>query len=255
MASNCDNDCGLFDFMAKDIGIQVLHPGGYEATNTLLSCCELDETSHVLDVACGSGSSAFHVAKNYGCRVTGVDISDYLIGIANQRLQKEGGNIVFKAADAMQLPFEKDSFDAVISQAFFVLIDEGETALHEMVRVLRPGGFLGALEKSWFEMPPRAVYDDLVENTCSAFIPRVKTFNEWESFFGGEKLTHAGTEKYPMTSGIGRMFRTEGWLNTVKIMTKMMANPPMRKRMMRVQQSFGAHSDYLGYGIYCYQKN
>ena len=50
---NNNGKCGLFDFMANTVGLKVLHPGGYKATDELCSTLEIKKDSHVLDVACG----------------------------------------------------------------------------------------------------------------------------------------------------------------------------------------------------------
>jgi ubiquinone/menaquinone biosynthesis C-methylase UbiE len=254
MSSTCNSNCGLFDFMANEIGIRVLHPGGYEATDMLLSCCGLDENARVLDVACGAGTSAFYIARQFGSRVTGIDISADLISIARAQLNDENSRVAFEVADACKLPYADNTFDVVISQAFFVLIEDRDRALQEMLRVLKPGGILGALEKSWFSPPPDSVYGELVEKTCSAFVPRVKTFEQWESFFGRYARKRANTEKYKMSSGMGRLLKSEGPVNFVRILYKMIKNRPMRRRMMTVQKTFSRHRDYLGYGVYCFEK-
>lgn len=48
--------------------------------------------------------------------------------------QNRTGTVHFKVADAMQLPFTDNTFDAVVSQAFFILIDNRERALREMMQ-------------------------------------------------------------------------------------------------------------------------
>ncbi len=64
MSDRCNNKCGLFDFMANEVGIKVLHPGGYKATKELCSMCNMDERSHVLDLACGAGTSSFFMVPD-----------------------------------------------------------------------------------------------------------------------------------------------------------------------------------------------
>ena len=248
--------CGLFDFMANEIGIKVLHPGGYKSTKELCSMCDLNENSYVLDLACGAGTTAFFISDRYGCRIVGIDISEDLIAIANKDLGKRGdkGNIRFEVADALEIPFPDKTFDAVISQAFFILIDEKEKALEEISRVLKPGGYFGSLELSWFKAPPKRAYEELVNKTCNDFIPRVVTFDEWDSFFRSKSLTRVATREYPMDSGMFQMLESEGVANSLRIMAKMLGNSQARTRMMTVQKTFHKYSDYLGYGLFCYRK-
>lgn len=249
-------NCGLFHFMAHTVGIKVLHPGGYKSTDEICAMLHLDENSHVLDVACGSGTTAFYLAKKYGCKVTGFDISQELIDVANSALRKSNfsDKIKFDLADALEIPYSDNSFDVVISQALFILIDEKEKVLKEISRVLKPSGYFGALELSWFKNPSKDIYEELLIKTCNDLIPRVVEFTKWESFFRSENLTHINTIKHPMTSSMIEMFETEGIYNSLKIILKMLINTPIRTRMMNVQKYFGKYNDYLGYGIFCFQK-
>jgi ubiquinone/menaquinone biosynthesis C-methylase UbiE len=251
--------CNLFDFMANTVGINVLHPGGYKATNQLCSMLKMDEGSRVLDVACGKGTTTFYLAKRYGCPVTGFDISAELIATANRSLGKynRAGQIIFDVADALDMPYADQSFDVVISQAFFILMDEKQKALKEIIRVLKPGGYLGSLELGWFKKPPRLVYDELVEKACTGIIPKVIGFQEWESFFASEKLTPVAMETHPMPAmpwSMLDMFGTEGLANSLKIMRKMMGDAAVRNRMMTLQSTFSKYNDYIGYGIFGYRK-
>ena len=253
---SCDYNCGLFDFMANTIGIKVLHPGGYNATNKLCEMSKLNENSYVLDLACGAETTSFYLSKKYNCQVTGIDISNTLIADADLSLKKLGknGKINFKVADAFKLPFPDNSFDFVIAQAFFVLIDNKEKALKEIYRVLKPGGRFGSLELSWLITPPKEAYDEILKNTCTTFIPRMVNFEEWEKFFKSNKFIHLKTIKNPMPSGMLQMLKAEGIINFIKIIIKMMANTKNRKRMMVVQNTFKKFDDYLGYGLFILKK-
>ena len=142
----------------------------------------------------------------------------------------------------------------VISQAFFILIDEKEKALKEIARVLKPGGYFGSLELSWFKTPPREVFEELREKACNDLIPRVVGFDDWDKFFRSEDLTHITTKKHPMTSSILEMFESEGYTNSMKIMFKMISSSSIRERMMNAQNAFGKHNGYLGYGVFSYVK-
>lgn len=96
---------------------------------------------NVLDVACGTGDMVVSLMER-GCTVTGVDISEEMLAIAKRKV--ESGK--WEVADAENLPFKDESFDAVTC-AFgvrnFVHLEQG---LHEMQRVLKPDGRMVILE-------------------------------------------------------------------------------------------------------------
>jgi SAM-dependent methyltransferase len=78
----------------------------------------LTNTSSVLEIGCGSGVYALHVAKTIGCRVIGLDINELGIHTANQLALNSGmgEKVRFEVCDvAKPLPFASESFDAVFS--------------------------------------------------------------------------------------------------------------------------------------------
>src|SRR5580692_4939319 len=78
----------------------------------------LTNASSVLEIGCGSGVYALHVARTIGCRVTGLDINALGIRTATQLALSSGlaEKVQFKVCDVSQpLPFESESFDAVFS--------------------------------------------------------------------------------------------------------------------------------------------
>jgi SAM-dependent methyltransferase len=139
-----------YDFVGQMADIlPAIHPGGQEATQTLLEMCGLDATSRVLDVGCGSGSTACTIAVDYGSHVYGIDISEVMIAKARERARRSGlmEKLEFRVADVFDLPFEDDWFDVVILESVLTpLPGDKKQALKEIVRVLRSGGKVGANE-------------------------------------------------------------------------------------------------------------
>lgn len=100
---------------------------------------ELRAGERVLDVACGSGTAALVAARRY-CEVTGIDYVDALLERARLRAHAEGFDAEFLNADAQELPFPDDSFDAVLSVYGVQFAPDHHRAANELLRVTRPGG-------------------------------------------------------------------------------------------------------------------
>ena len=126
------------------IPVSELHNRGKQATVDLARLSEIKPEQHVLDVGCGIGGPARTLAAEFGCRVTGIDISDEFCTAARSLNELVGlsDKISIRAADALALPFEDESFDIVWTQHASMNIADKQALFTEMHRVLRPGGKL-----------------------------------------------------------------------------------------------------------------
>lgn len=142
---------------------QLLVPALFEAwTHRLADAAEIRQGQYVLDVACGTGILARTVADYVGASglVSGVDINPVMLAMAN-RIAPE---IDWRKGSAEALPYEDESFDAVVSQFGLMLFSSPETALREMMRVLKTGGhFAVAVFGSLDNLPAYAAVADLYE--------------------------------------------------------------------------------------------
>jgi ubiquinone/menaquinone biosynthesis C-methylase UbiE len=93
--------------------------------------------THLLDVACGPGFAAAN-AREIGATAVGIDFSAAMIAVARSRY----ADINFIEADATALPFERRSFDAVISNFGVHHFENPARAFEEFNRVLKPFGHL-----------------------------------------------------------------------------------------------------------------
>jgi len=110
-----------------------------------LGYLQLNSASNVLETACGSGGPALYMARRFGCRVTGIDISEKGIETANKmaRAQKLDSLVHFLHADAGQpLQFADHLFDAVICIDSINHLVSRLQVLNEWHRVLKSGGRL-----------------------------------------------------------------------------------------------------------------
>ena len=122
----------------------------------------MQPAQHVLDVAIGTADLTIEMLRRGKAeQVTGIDLSDQMMAIGQKKTDKyQMSNVRFIHANAQQMPFEKDTFDAVTC-AFgcrnFQDLDEG---LREMYRVLKPSGQVTILEFSYpSNRLVRALYD------------------------------------------------------------------------------------------------
>lgn len=124
--------------------------GNYAVVGTTLqivgeNLCEaldLRSGSRVLDVAAGNGNATLAAARRW-CDVTSTDYVPSLLDSGRARAQAEGHTIRFQEADAEDLPFPDESFDAVLSTFGVMFTANQERAASELVRVCRPGGQIG----------------------------------------------------------------------------------------------------------------
>lgn len=112
---------------------------------------ELTEGSVVLDAGCGPGYDALRMAARVGSsgHVTGIDLSERMIAIAREKAAGSGLPVSFMTGNVCQLDLPDASFDAVREERTLQILDDPGKALDEMVRVLRPGGRLVAIEPDW----------------------------------------------------------------------------------------------------------
>ena len=195
-------------FYGSDLACMLLgdsfHPGGVRLTQRIGELLGLTPTAHVLDVAAGPGTSALHLAKSFGCRVTGIDLSDANISAARSAADAQGLSQLaqFELADAERLPFPDASFDAIVCECAFCTFPGKDVAATEFARVLKVGGGVGI--------------SDLTR--AAAPLPELEGLLAWIACIGdalpvqeyGSILTHAGlsVEKTEMhDEALGEMMR------------------------------------------------
>jgi ubiquinone/menaquinone biosynthesis C-methylase UbiE len=101
--------------------------------------------ARVLDVGCGCGNFVFDLARRFGCRCEGLDLSAERIRFAAGRLADAPAlaeRVRFRHGSATQLPYEPASFSHVVSQDALFLVPDKPRSLAELHRVLAPGGRL-----------------------------------------------------------------------------------------------------------------
>jgi O-methyltransferase StaMB len=100
--------------------------------------------SHVLDVGCGVGGPGVRIARIFGARVTGISVSREQVALANSLAESAGlaERVVFQHANAMNMPFGVQSFDAAVALESIMHMPDRGQVLTQISQSLRPGGRL-----------------------------------------------------------------------------------------------------------------
>src|SRR5512135_1354464 len=124
--------------------IDEFHIRGRAATLELAQAAGLDATKRVLDVGCGVGGTSRCLAREFGCRVTGIDLTDEYCRAAEMLTARIGlAHLVdYRQGDATELPFDDQEFDVVWTEHAAMNIPDKARLYKEMHRVLKPGGTL-----------------------------------------------------------------------------------------------------------------
>ena len=125
-----------------------LHMKWREKVNAAM---QIQPGSKVLDLCCGTGDWTFALSKAVGPKgqVIGVDFSEGMLSVAKRKGQQHMlDNITFIQGNAMQLPFEVNSFDYITIGFGLRNVPDAKHVLAEMKRVVKPGGMIVILETS-----------------------------------------------------------------------------------------------------------
>ena len=122
--------------------VDEFHLGGLEATQELANHMELRSGLRLLDVGSGIGGPARYFAAEYGCKVTGIDLTEEFVRVAGSltRRTKLDGLAEFRQGSALQLPFERDTFDRAYMIHVGMNIADKSGIFREVRRVLKLAG-------------------------------------------------------------------------------------------------------------------
>jgi len=104
--------------------------------------------AQILDVACGTGDLSLTLSETTGARVVGTDFCRPMLEIAARKTANREPDIPLIEGDALHLPFRDCSFEAVTIGFGLRNLSDIERGLAELLRVLKPGGYVAVLEFS-----------------------------------------------------------------------------------------------------------
>jgi demethylmenaquinone methyltransferase / 2-methoxy-6-polyprenyl-1,4-benzoquinol methylase len=154
-----DRIAGVYDLMNSAMTAGLHHQWRERAVDR----AEVVPGSDALDVCCGTGDLALALRRRIGPdgRVVGCDFSEPMLQLAREKSGEDGLAVEFGWADALDLPYGDESFDAVTIGFGARNLADLERGLAEMARVLRPGGRLVILEITRPQREPLASFYSL----------------------------------------------------------------------------------------------
>jgi ubiquinone/menaquinone biosynthesis C-methylase UbiE len=254
-------NCDIFDFIAHDVGLTVIHPGGLAATAALADALQINTNTTVIDIGCGKGTTAVFLAEKYGCKVTAIDISEELIESGQSLAEKKGlsDRITFFVGDATNIPFPDNHFDVALSQAVLVFFGDKAPAIREADRVIKKGGRAGWLELSWKTRKTGRMSDIISNELRSHCMEKAESFEGWRKVFGNAGIRDLTVIEQPFSMSFDVknmmvMLKDEGIENSLQIIRKYLTRRDVRHRMNAISRIFSEHADFFGCGIYVFEK-
>ena len=158
---------GVFDSVAEryDLMNDLMSMGSHRLwKREFVATSGVGPGQEVLDLAGGTGDIAALLSRRVGRtgRVVLSDINNAMLSVGRRRLEDRGiaGNVEYALANAEQLPFASQRFDAVTIAFGLRNVTDKDQALREMHRVLKPGGQVHILEFSSVRAAPlKKLYD------------------------------------------------------------------------------------------------
>ena len=174
-SSRQENERLIWDKIAKsyDRNVMKTYETAYRRTiEAILE--EVDSSSKVLEVGCGTGIIAMAVAPEVK-EITGVDISPKMIAQAQKKIRKSSlDNITFQVEDGYHLSFADSTFDVVLLTNLLHIVADPAAILKEAHRLLNPGGLLVTVTDCLAERVPLKIRLNLMELRLLKLLGRVK---------------------------------------------------------------------------------
>ena len=150
----------------------------------------------VLDVACGTGASAFPAAEIVGPngKVIATDVAEQMLVLGRAKAnERHLGNIEFRFGDMTDLGFPDRHFDAVVCVFGIFFVSDMESLVGELWRMVRPGGHLAIT--TWGPRIFEPAYTAWNEALRSERPDLLTSFNPWD------RITEVGQVKELMLNG------------------------------------------------------
>jgi SAM-dependent methyltransferase len=128
--------------------LEEFHTGGRQATAGLAARMGLRPDLNLLDIGCGIGGTARFLAREFGCRVTGIDLTEEYVAVAEALTRRVGldAAVSFRRGSALALPFAAGAFDGACMLHVGMNVSDKPALFAGVRRVLRPGAVFGVYD-------------------------------------------------------------------------------------------------------------
>ena len=128
--------------------VDEFHVGGRSATRELAWQMGIRGKMHFLDIGCGIGGAARCFAHEYGSRVTGVDLNEEYITVAESLTRRTGlaEKVDYRRGSALELPFDNETFDGAYMIHVGMNIEDKQRLFAEVRRVIKTRGVFGVYD-------------------------------------------------------------------------------------------------------------
>lgn len=240
-------------FLAS-LGKTRLRPGGKEATDRIIEACQITKDTKVLEVAPNMGTTAIYLAKTFGCHVTGVDIHAESVGKAIENIKKNEleSLINIQLGNALDLPFEDNTFDVVINEAMLTMLPHEQKlkAISEYYRVLKPGGRLATHDLLLRQDPADPVIENRLKELRKLLVVNAQPMTElgwkqtFEDFSFSELNYHTGKMALLSLKGL---IVDEGWDGLIQIINNARKDKDTEDYLFQLIETFDRNDDLYGH--------
>jgi ubiquinone/menaquinone biosynthesis C-methylase UbiE len=143
-------DEALLQVMVRRLEARGNHALFAKMLHEYLDTMNIGAAKAVLDMGCGTGVAARVIARWPGFvgRVTGTDLSPYLVAAAEHLAAAEGlsDRVTFFTGDTRRLDFPDETFDAVVAHTLVSHVEDPFAVVQEAARLVQPGGMVGIFD-------------------------------------------------------------------------------------------------------------
>ncbi len=175
------------------LGIGGAHPGGINLTTEIFKHERINDTSHVLDVGCGTGQTAAYLTQNFGANVTAIDVNRTMLEKAKYRMAINNLHVHFIKGSIEQTALADRSFDFILSESVLSFVNKPR-ALSEIYRLLKMDGRFIAIEQT---MNAQLADEDAKEIMQFYGFDSILMEHDWVALFRDAGFTTIEVQQHP----------------------------------------------------------